>query len=247
MEKRKLIQEYFDAPKPKLQILPIIIGIVLIFIGFNNHWLFIAIGVLIGLIAFYNYYTAKKRYEARPSDEQIDAWFNESLKKIVSKGLDKLGFDENEIAGDEIIISGPILWNVNGVPKNEIKWILGNDGITRFSVYNISVFYIAKKGFGIYSSIFNFIRDVTVNDQTDEYFYKNITRVGTREKSSNYTLPDGKKLVKSEIFTLDVAGNSEIEILLNDPELEKFTGGRIDTSKTYKSIQVIKKLVRENN
>jgi hypothetical protein len=99
----------------------------------------------------------------------------------------------------------------------------------------------------IYNCIYNFLKNVSLNDSTDEYFYKNITRVGTKEESSNHILPNGEKLISSEMFTLDVAGNREIYIVLSDPAIEKFTGGQLPTSRAEKAVNAIKKLVREKN
>ncbi|MCB0539328.1 MAG: SdpI family protein [Bacteroidetes bacterium] len=252
MDKRTQIREYFDAPKPKFPVKWLLIGIAAIVIGAvigqsTITLIFIVAGLLVGGIPIFSYMKAKKRYEARPSDSQMDAWLEEGFKEITPIGLKKLGFDTDEIMGEEIVISGPVLWQPNGVPREDIRWIVGKDGVARFSIYDVSIFYITEKGIGIYRSFYNFVKNVTLNDSTDEYFYKNITRVGTKEKSSNHTLPDGQKLVSSEVFNLDVAGNSEIEIVLTDPAIEKFTGGTIPTSRAEKAVQTIKKLVREKN
>jgi hypothetical protein len=252
MDKRKQIQEYFDAPKPKFPVKWLLIGIAAIIVGAvigqsTITLIFIVAGLLVGGIPIFTYMKAKKRYEARPSDSQIDTWLDEGYKEITPNGLKKLGFDIDEVMGEEIVVSGPILWQAKGVPSEDIKWILGNDGVARFSIHDVSIFYITEKGIGIYRSTYNFVKNVTLNDSTDEYFFKNITRVGTKEISSNHILPDGQKLVSSEIFNLDVAGNSEIEIVLTDPSIEKFTGGTIPTSRAEKAVQTIKKLVREKN
>lgn len=252
MDKRNQIREYFVAPKPKFPVKWILIGLAAIIIGavIGNSSIttgFIVAGLLIAGIPIFTYLKAKKRYEARPSDDQVDIWLEEDFKELVPKGLKKLGFDEDEVMGEEIFISGPIIWSAKGVPNEDTLWRLGVDKITRFSIHKVSIFYITEKGLGIYNCTYNFLKNVTLNDSSDEYYYKNITRVGTKEESSNHILPNGEKLVSSEIFTLDVAGNREIEIVLSDPAIEKFTGGQLPTTRSEKAVNAIKKLVREKN
>lgn len=247
MDKRTQIQEYF-SPKPKFSKIWILIALVLIAIGGSMESTFPSfVGLLVGVVPFIIHNKAKKKFAGRASDSQIDTWLEEGFEGIKPKGLKKLGFENEDVLGEEIVISGPILWYAKGVPSEEIMYTVGNDGEARFSIYDVSIFYITEKGIGIYRSIYNFAKDVTLNDRTDEYFYKNITRVGTKEVSTNHTLPDNTKLISSEIFNLDIAGNSEIEIVLTDPAIEKFTGGTIPTSRAEKAVQTIKKLVRERN
>lgn len=252
MDKRTLIREYFIAPKPSFPVKWILIGIATIVVGAligesTITTVLVIAGILIGVIPVFSYLKAKKRYEARPSDNQIDSWLQEDFVELVPKGLKKLGFDSEEVMGDEIVISGPVIWQAQGIPYEDTLWRVGNDNIARFSIYKVSIFYITEKGLGIYNCIYNFLKNVSLNDSTDEYFYKNITRVGTKEESSNHILPNGEKLISSEMFTLDVAGNREIEIVLSDPAIEKFTGGQLPTSRAEKAVNAIKKLVREKN
>jgi hypothetical protein len=252
MDKRMQIREYFVAPLPKFPVKWLLIGLAAIIIGVligssTVTIVFILAGLLVGGIPIFTYLNAKKRYEARPADNQIDIWLQEDFQELVPKGLKKLGFDKDEVMGDEIFISGPIIWRAQGVPNEDTLWRVGNDKIARFSIHKVSIFYITEKGLGIYNCIYNFIKNVSLNDSSDEYYYKNITRVGTKEESSNHILPNGEKLISSEIFTLDVAGNREIEIVLSDPAIEKFTGGQLPTSRSEKAVNAIKKLVREKN
>ncbi|MDX9799185.1 MAG: hypothetical protein RBT05_10045 [Bacteroidales bacterium] len=252
MDKRTQIREYFIAPKPSFPIKWILIGIAVIVVGAiigesTVTAVMVIIGILIGAIPIFTYLKAKKRYEARPSDNQIDLWLQEDFQELVPKGLKKLGFDKDEVMGDEIVVSGPIIWQLQNIPFEDTMWCVGNDNIARFSIHKVSMFFITEKGLGIYNCIYNFLKNVSLNDSTDEYFFKNITRVGTKEESSNHVLPNGEKLVSSEMFTLDIAGNREIEIVLSDPAIEKYTGGKLPTSRAEKAVNAIKKLVREKN
>lgn len=253
MDKRTQIREYFIAPKPSFPVKWLLIGLAAIVLGIiigetNITLIMVLAGLLIGVIPIFTYLNAKKRYEARPSDNQMDEWLQEDIKSLRPRALKKLGFDEDEVKSEEITITGPIVWQAKGVPYEDILWRVGFDGITRFANYKILIFFITDKGFGIYECIYSLLKNVALNENTNEYFYKNITRVGTREESyTNYILPNGQKLVSSELFALDVAGKPGVEVVLSDPAIEQFTGGTVPTSRAEVAVNAIKKLVREKN
>jgi hypothetical protein len=153
MDKRTQIREYFIAPKPNIP-KGVLIGIIAIVVGLiigerTVTIVLVLAGILIEVITVFSYLSAKKRYEARPGDNQIDTWLEEDFKELVPKGLKKLGFDSEEVMGDEILISGPIIWQEKGVPYEDTLWRVGDDNITRFSIHKVSIFYITEKGLGI--------------------------------------------------------------------------------------------------
>jgi len=239
--KRKQIKKYFQ-PFPKWAIWATLIGLVMTIIGANTSGGVIGVGVIVLAIGII---TIVLSTQGKPTDNQIDDWFNEDLSSMEAKALNKLGLDKEDLIGETITITGPILWGASGVPQKDLKFKKGKDKYVRFSIYKITLFLITEKQIGTYQCIFNFMKNVTLNDSTDEYFYKDVTSVRTREESSNFTLPNGQKLINSETFSLQVAGNNAIEVVLNDPALEKYTGGSIPTSRAEKSVQTIRTLLRE--
>ncbi len=118
-KKTKKIREYFETPEPKYSVKSLIAGLVLIFVGINAGeaaLIFILIGSGISLTSTIKYIKYKNRYNARPSDKQMDRWLEEDFNKIIDiDALDKLGLDNDELVKDSLVIPGPIFWEVAGV------------------------------------------------------------------------------------------------------------------------------------
>ena len=69
------------------------------------------------------------------------------------------------------------------------------------------------------------VRGVALNERDDEYYYKDIVAVSTREESTNYQLPNRAVMRQAQAFTMSVASGERISVIVNSAELRWLTGG----------------------
>lgn len=247
--KRKRIRHYFTK-FPKWTILAIIIGIITLVIG---------VGIILIIAGIIGIYSDRKK---RPTDEQIDKWLlDEDLEELKKRALEKLGIDpEEQVKTKEPFrIASPVLWwdyeeneeDIYGVDINDLVFKQGKDKCIRFGVYNVTIIQLTEKLMGIYRCTYNFLKNVPLNEKTDEYFYEDIVAVSTREIStSDYVLPNRKKLKHAEAFAITIPSGDAVEVILWSPILEKYTGGKPKLepmSMAENTIAAIRKLLREKN
>src|SRR5664280_1422713 len=95
--KRKSIQKYFASKFPKWALILIIIGVIMVLVGFSSkNGIGIALfGLLIAAGGGFGIYS----YTQVASDKQIDEWTKEDLGGLDKKALNKLGIDQSELVG----------------------------------------------------------------------------------------------------------------------------------------------------
>lgn len=239
--KRKKIRHYF-SPFPKWTITCILIGFCFILIGFLFYYLFILFGfIIIGIAVFILYLYFKDM----PTDQQIDKWFAEDLQELKSKAIIAMGTDESQFLGELQILISPILWKTSGVSLRDLVSKKGKDRLTRFGIYNILIVAPLEKCLSYYKVIYNFLKHITINDSTGEYYYKDIVFVGTQEKSTSYTLPNGSKLVSKQSFVIKISSGDSLEIVCNEEAVQNFYRSSIPITSSEKATQVLRTLVRE--
>jgi hypothetical protein len=243
-DKKKKIREYFETPEPKFPTATFVIGIFLILIGTSNKdtTLFLLIGLVVLVASLFNYSNVKKRYEALPSDQQIDLWLEEELTRIMdTNALDKLGLDRDELVKSSLIIPGPIFWKVDGVPLKDILQKLGKDKFFRYSILNIEIFIFTAHYLANYGCVYNFLKNTTINEHTNEFFYKDVVSVRTDTQSSAYTLIGGEKLEHSQTFQLNLSGD-QVSVVINDKKLK--SNSKM-TSRVDEAVQSIRAMLRD--
>ncbi|MCF7868543.1 MAG: hypothetical protein K9N09_07585 [Candidatus Cloacimonetes bacterium] len=249
---REKILEYFVAPKPTFPTKPFIIGILLTIIliyllNITNFDKYLVIGILgsllISVIPFLTFLKKNHRYKSRPSDNQMDIWLWNDFKNIIENdALAKLGLDKSELVAESLVIPGPIYWdNVYGINKSEILRKLGFDYNYRYSIWNIQIFIFTENFLANYGCYYNWIRNTSINECTNEFFYKDVISIKTSSQSTAYTLVNGSKLEHSQIFQLKLPGD-EIFVITNDSELKVSSEM---TSRADKAIQSIRSMLRQ--
>ena len=237
--KRKMIRNYFK-PFPKWTIWLILIGVIAFLIGTKAGASVAVLGLLtlgtgvLGIII---------DQKGRPTDQQIDDWFKEDLERLQKKALDRLGTVEEELIKEPLIIYKPILCKVSGINSDEVMMKKGKDGLVRFSIWDIAIFHLTDKYVGCFHAVFNFLNGRTVNEQTEEFFYKDIVKVGTAQES--VLLKDGTKITDAESFVLKVASGDSIFVRDITLKLEARGIKTIPTSPMEKTIQAIRTMLRE--
>ena len=239
-EKRKALRKYFAKP-PGFAWVLLGLGVLVTLVGLADSGGIALLGILMavgGGALIYN------SMGARPSDVQVDQWLEEDIKTLVPKALSKCGLTEGELVGDPLVIRGPIYWEVTGVNKADLVFRKGNDGMARFGVYDLTNVFLTDQRLTAYKCYFNFLKNVTLNESTTEYFYQDVVSVSTREISTSYTLPNNQKLVSAQAFAVQVPSGDAISVVVSATKLEELTGARLPWTGAEKAVEVIRTMLR---
>lgn len=249
MDKRQQIKEWFEAPKVEFPTKMLLIGIVGFIIGVlvissapAVGVVIILVGVGIFLFPYLSYKKAKERYDARPTDSQMDIWLYEDFQGIIEKNpLPKLGLDKSELVSESLVVPGPVFWNVSGFNSDEIKRRMGNDNYFRYTIWTVQIFVFTENFLGSYKCYYNWLRDTVINESTNEFFYKDVVSVKTDTESTAFTLMNGERLEHAQSFQLNLSGDS-VKVIIDDSSLK--TSSEM-TSKVDKVVQSIRTMIRQ--
>jgi hypothetical protein len=247
--KRKKIRSYFSRSHPGIAMSFVLVGTIAIVLSLaagRGAEAGVGVGVLLFAVSLLWFFVAITQQIQRPSDDQMDKWLEEDLKQIVERSLNKLGLVGARLMKDEpVMFTGPILWPTTGIPNQDLLWKKGKDDTVRFAVYRVTVIQLAEHLLAAYACDFNFLKNVKLNEDTDEYHYRDIASVSTHEISTSYKLPNGKSLVHAQAFRLSVVSGESIQVTIGAEKLEEITGGSIPTTDAEKAVQVIRTMLRE--
>jgi len=243
--KRKMIKKYFQA-FPKWAIWLIVIGLIVLIVGAQANVGVVILGIILMAGGGFGIYSS---IGTRPTDQQIDEWLEEDLKRTVKKAHDKMGIDESKIVGEPVQITGPRFWNVGDA---KFLYRKGKDNIIRFTPLDVSTILFGQDQLLAYNCSFDFAEGKHLNEGTDEYFYKDVVSVSTKSESRSVTFK-GKpvQLNAAETFVLTTSGGTSISVLLRDPKLveamgiKKIRGDEIPITGAEKAIQSIRTMLRE--
>jgi hypothetical protein len=239
--KRAQIRNYFAKLNLVLPIILLMLGLfLLLFQGSRFLGILLAIGG--GAWLFFQTRPALNS----PSDETIDTWLRQDMEHIKKRSLERLNLDESQLIRDSLTITGPILWKTtSGVPANEITFKKGKDGRVRFSVNAVTIIHLTENKLSSYQCDYNFIRGASLNERDDEYYYKDVVAVSTREASTNYTLPNNQVMKQAQSFTLSVSSGEQIGVIITSADIVKLTGGEVVDTGVDSSIRAIRKVLGE--
>lgn len=239
--KRNMIRKYF-RPFPKWAIGMIVIGVVVFSIGLGSSVGPIIAGLLIAGIGGFGIYLYT---QGKPTDQQMDEWLEEDLKNLNKKALNKLGVDETELVSESVQIIGPRFWDIGGA---YIGFKKGKDGILRFTPIDVSIINFGQNQLLIYNCVFDLTTGNSLNESTDEFFYKDVVSVQTKTESHTVDIPKWGtvQMNAAETFTLTTSGGTHLSVILRDPTLiKKMGGGEIPITRAEKAIQAVRKMLRE--
>jgi hypothetical protein len=89
------------------------------------------------------------------------------------------------------------------------------------------------------------MRGVPLNERDDEFHYRDVVAVSTRDESTNYTLPNGTLMKQAQFFKLAVSSGDSIDVVVNSADLVKFTGGTIVETGLDNAIRALRKVLGE--
>jgi|SRR6185436_9528045 len=131
--------------------------------------------------------------EPKPSDSEVEQWLREGIQKLVQHSAQALSLSQEEgMFAEPIVVAGPILWRTNGISDWDLLWKKGTDGIVRFGVYRVTIIRLTDRHLGSFACDYNFIKDVPLNEKTDEYHYRDVVAVSTREQATSFTAKSTK-------------------------------------------------------
>ncbi len=248
--KREALRKYFAKPfNPTGAIILIVAGGLFALLGAaqgNNGGGCLTVGIVGVLLGGLIWVLGTQNTSGgSATDAQVDEWFAQDAKNIIQQSLDKLGMVKEQLVKDPLLITGPILWTTTGIPTTDLLWKKGKDGIVRFAINRVTIVQLTDQLLGAYACDFNFLKNVTLNERTDEYHYRDVVSVSTQEIATSYTLPTGIKMVAAQAFRLAVSSGDHIDVTINAAELAKITQGTIPTTGAEKAVAAIRAMLRE--
>lgn len=183
------------------------------------------------------------RTEPKPSDAQMDTWLAADKAAILNGAMSKLDLPVESVinAQDPLVVIGPAM-------RAKIK--AGEDGVFRFSKYEIVIIYLTDYHLGAYSCELDFVTGTVTHEETQEYHYTDVVSVATLTSNTTFVVEtmDGKThpIVSSQEFSLSVASGQSIRVAVNFPQLpEMLKTGRLAPTGAEKAISTMRAMLRE--
>jgi hypothetical protein len=104
------------------------------------------------------------------------------------KALDKIGLDESQVREVEPVHFEGWWWGDTEKDANKFYTLRGKDGVWRTSAYQITWIFFSATQVYVYKYTFNMDEDGK-NEQTEEYFYKDITNFSTSSETVERETP----------------------------------------------------------
>jgi hypothetical protein len=239
-DRRSKLKNYFKKSSFIQAIITLLVGLFLFSVNGS-------LGFFVTLFGGVWLYLENKTLIDAPSDAIVDLWLKEDLQHLKIRSLERLNIDESELIQDSLFIKGPILNpSETSIASEDVKWKGGKDGKFRASAYYVNVIHLTEHKLSSYQCNYNFIRGVPVRENDDEYFYKDVVSVSTKDITiDSIELSANQFLRTAQVFLLIVPG-SKVEVRVNYPELKDYTGGSImDTSQVDDAVKAIRKVLLE--
>ncbi|MBQ9513816.1 MAG: hypothetical protein IJR66_02385 [Clostridia bacterium] len=145
------------------------------------------------------------------SDEEYDAMLKKRLNSLnlKAKALQKIGLDEDQLKEIPPVFFYGYEDKING---GAAYGKLGKDGIYRTSAYSATYLFFSNTQMYMYNMIFDMASGAK-KENTEEYFYKDITNFSTTSETMEYMEYSGcmgkatKKQIEISKFALIVPGD----------------------------------------
>ena len=188
----------------------------------------------------------------KPTDQQMDEWFALEIEDLNQKALSKLGIDASQCVAKSVVVYGPRVENMGGANLLVAK---GSDGLVRYTPVDISIMNIGQDQLFCYQCCYDRTTGNSLIEETDEYFYRDVVSVATKNMTRQATIRAGRKgkeeivvLTNSENFQLTTSGGTAFSVFLYDRallELRATRGGQLPRSAANKAIQAIRSMLRD--
>ncbi len=182
-----------------------------------------------------------ERAEPKPSDAQMDEWLQNDRERIRAEALEKLDLDPSQVVHDPIEIIGP---------TTNADLAVGEDGIIRFSKYDIVTVFLTDYHLAAYQCTLDMVHGTQTSESTQEYHYQDVVSVATQTEGSNLfaVMVNGKEksIHRYQKFSLAVSSGDHIEVVISFPQVEDIIkDGRLAPTGADEAIRVIRARLRE--
>ena len=261
--KRELIKNFFHYNKvlfPSfvevnilITYISVILGLFIVFY-FNPSFptyllatLFLAIGFYYALKWIEPYYQKRREYSRRPNADLMQYWIIEDIKKVVKPAAKELLSIPSSIPDENyIIIPYPIYWEQSSIPENAIlRADVGGSFI--YSAYKIQILVVAESFLSLYTCEYNWLENEILNQQTQEFFFEDISSINTSTQNLEYKIFDQRDKKQAPIIgnvpiiVIHNKGNEEMKVIVDIPILNLTPKIR---QNTIRIMQVLRILLR---
>lgn len=239
LEKRDAIKRYF-AKFPGYAIILILVGAGLLATDETSARVGGLFSLILGTFIIFNWIK-------QPTDQQMDEYIAEDLLTVTNKSLSKSDVDRSQLVSELLTLTGFRIENAAGA---EYNWKKGKDGIARFTPINFTAIIMTENQLVTYNSALDLMTGNSLNETTDEYFYKDVVSVSTETSSATFVDPKNKNSVQqlhtAEFFKLTTSGGTSIKVFIKDPKLIEMMGNSaLPGTDAEKAVQSIRKMLRE--
>lgn len=239
LEKRDAIKRYF-AKFPAYAIVLILVGAGLLATDETSTRVGGLLSLLIGTFIIFNWIK-------QPTDQQMDEYIAEDILTVTNKSLSKSDVDKSQLVSDLLTLTGFRIENAAGA---EYNWKKGKDGIARFTPINFTSIIMTEHQLVTYNAALDLMTGNSLNETTDEYFYKDVVSVSTETSSATFVDPKNKNSIQqlntAEFFKLTTSGGTNIKVFIKDPKLIEMMGNSaLPGTDAEKAVQSIRKMLRE--
>ncbi len=206
------MKRYF-APFPTKLLWTAIVGVLILFIGVSaSSGTMIFIGLVVLLIG--GGLLAMRLSGSKPTDEEYDAWVESQARMLVPRAIQKLGLIPEQLIRAELRFDSHIVPGSRGAgryPVQEVKSKKGKDGRWRFSVNKFIYFLPTEHHLGAYTGDVNALNQASHVEQTEEYFYQDITGATTNEVQDSIRVGAQVIPYQAQLFSLKTTGGNSID------------------------------------
>ena len=234
-------------------------GIFIIF-SFNNTVLVGTVLILTGLTLFgiwiKPYFQNKNLYKTRPSEEQMNNWLIKDLNHVIKETAIKklrLNIDTFELK-NFIIVPYPVYWEEPGLNEADLLQRTSENGNISYSVWNVQVIALTKNYISYYSCTYDWLNNLIVNEQTNEFFYDDISSVKNDQRIIDRYLKDSKQFdegnrqtipnkLTATVFEVTNISSDSLKVITNIDEMGHSPNLIVDLEKV---VQVLRLILRKH-
>jgi hypothetical protein len=254
-ERTAAMRKYFTAFPPKWPAFSLLFktGVVLFAIGATILFYFqntIMTGIFLimvsGAVFFYwtkPYFLQKKNFLERPALENMLQWLiNDLHTKIKERASEVLRLNMNSLKPENfMIVPYPVYWPEPGVKIENIIKRDTEEGNVLYSVWKVQVIALARNYISYYCCSYDWLNDMLLGEQTNEFFYDDISSVKNDIEPINRKMIGQEEIKSLNTFVFKVTNMSSdnLTVLTKIPELNYSPKLEVSLEKAVQALRII--------
>ncbi len=135
------------------------------------------------------------------TDDEMDKYINEDMQQIEANAVKLLDFEEESLITKPVfLVSAPNFLDA-AWSGSDRKIKIGSDEIIRYSPINVAILYPCKDMVATYQACWDLLTGKALNENTEEFFYKDITSVSMKTMSTQISKSDIEKINRNHKVT----------------------------------------------